>query len=218
MRVLWSLIFIVVLSLFVWLVKDSVLSHFIFRKIDLDISASNIWVSPSNMRMDNFRIKNSKNHKLRSAFSSKKVHLDYNYSDITGNPSYIDQITFDDAFITIECKDQGCSDNNWKELAKRKSTHDKNYIIDRVVFHNLTVEVQMPRNGKDPKKLKQIPYLELTQVSSEKGFPIQTIIQKTFEEGELNRYSQEFPQMTNAQERRVMRRNMRRNYSWYESQ
>jgi len=218
MKVLWSILFIFVVTMFVWLVKDSVLSHFIFRKIDLDISATNMWISPSNIKMDNLRVKNPNNFNLRSAFSSKKVTVDYNYTDLTSNPGYIDQITFDDAFLTIECEDQVCTDNNWKELIRRKSSHKKNYVIDRVVFRNLTVEVQMPRNGIEPKKLKQIPYLELTQVVSDKGFPIQTIIKKTFEQADLQRYSKGFTQLYSEREGRISRRNTSLNYGWLESQ
>jgi len=198
---------------FGWLVKDSILSHYFFREMGLDISASNIWVTPSRLKMDQFRIKNPDDYRLRTAFSAKKVNAEYTFQGIREEPSYIDQIVFDDATITIECFDQDCTDNNWNQLASNQSTHSRDFIIDRVVFQNLTVEVLISQNGHTPKKLKTIPYLILTQVSSGQGFPIQTIIQKAFESAELQRYSQRFPGVVSKESAR----SRSRGYSWKEN-
>lgn len=210
MKSLWFIITIVILLFLGWLVKDSILSHFLFRDMGFDASASNIFVTPSHLKMDHFRIKNPIQYRLRTAFSSKRVNIDYTLDELKEKPSYIDQIVFDEAHITIECNDQNCSENNWKKLVATKTSHDRNFIIDRVVFQNLTVEVLNHQDGQTPKKIKTIPYLVLTQVSSEEGFPVRTIIEKAFASAELNRYSQGFPGHT----RRETRRAIRRGYYW----
>ena len=217
MKALWITVSIVIIFLFVWLAKDSILSHYLFKDMGMKISASNIWVTPSSLKMTRFRIKNPSGFILKTAFSSKRVSAEYTYSDLKDNPGYIEQVTFNDAFLSIDCLNQGCSDNNWKNLSQNRSGHKKNYIINRVIFENLTVEVLSPNNGSSAKKIQTIPYLELTQVSSEEGFPIQTIIQKVFQSANLQRYSQEFSQpkpTPQGQGRRAGRRTYRRN-TWY---
>jgi len=213
MKTLWFIIILIAALFCGWLVKDSILSHYFFRNMGLEISTSNIWVTPSHLKMDQFRIKNPSNYRLRTAFSAKKVDAEYTFHGIKENPAYIDQIVFDDAIITIECFNQNCSENNWKSLAGNQSTHSSDYIIDRVVFQNLTIEVLNNYDVQIPKKIKTIPHLVLTQVSSEQGFPVQTIVHKVFESAELNRYSQKFPGASRGESRRARRRG----YYWKEN-
>lgn len=180
----------------------------------MKISASNLWVTPSSLTMERFKIKNPPGFNLRTAFTSKEVLIDYNYSDLKDDPSYIEQILFDHAFISIDCIDQDCSENNWKELAQMRSSHKKNYTINRIIFQDLTIEVLSSGEDGSPKKVKTIPYLELSQVSSKQGFPTNAIFEKVFESADLQRYSQDFPVTTSGKEKRTLKRSYRRN-TWY---
>lgn len=206
MKSLSFIVIFILLLFFGWLAKDGLLSHYLFRKMGFDITASNIWITPSRLVMDQFRIKNPEEYKLRNAFSAKKVSAEFTFDGIKENPSYIDLIVLDDVIITIECFDKNCAENNWKHLSKNKSTHERNFIIDRLVFQNLTIEVLNDQGGQTPKKIKAIPYLALTQVSADEGFPIQTIIQQVFESAELQRYSGGFPAAARRETRQARRR------------
>lgn len=201
-----AIIILIIVVGFIWIIKDPIFSHFISKKMGSGFSMSRMGVYPSHMTIDHLRIKNPPGFRLSTAFSSKDVRIEYSYDQITSSPAYIDYMEFDDAFLSIECTNSDCSENNWKQIAHAKSTHAKGYTIDKVVFRDLTVEVL--KDGS-VKKEKTIPLLEFNQISSEDGFPIQALIKQIFESADLKQYNQGFPDIP-GQGRRAGRRTIRR--------
>ena len=200
---------VTIVVVFIWIIKDPIMSHYVSNKMGSDFSVSRIGVTPSHMTIDNLRIKNPPGFKLSTAFSAKNVRLEYSLDEIRSDPAYINYMELNDAFLTVECISSDCQQNNWTVIASNKSQLGKGYTIDKVVLRNVTVEVL--KDG-EVKKEKTVPLLEFDHVSSEEGFPIQALVKEVFQSSDLTQYDQGFSPPPGADRRAIRRTVRRQNY------
>ena len=183
---------IIVLVLFLWFIKTPIMSAYISKKLKLDVSIGKVHMTPSHLKIKNFKIKNPEKTKSKNAFTCKKIEVDFSFSKIFSSPSIIDKISMEDIFIIIECDNALCTKNNWTMMVesveqKEQKEEKKEVIIEKLILDDISVEVR-EIGLKKSKFLANISHIENYNVNSREGFPTQQLIAALFRSAGLKDY------------------------------
>ena len=188
----WKLILLIILAflVFLWLVKSPFLSSYLTAKLRVPVSIQHISVWPSSASLYNFRIKNPDGFKAEYALTAESTEIDYQLSQLFGNPLVIDQILIDNIFLGIECSDGSCSENNWTAIGERmpKEKSNQEVIIHKLVLTNLTAEISGLQALGGKKLTRRVERLEFDEIDSKKGFPTEELVRRLFQGAGLQQY------------------------------
>ncbi len=176
------ILIILAVAAFVWLIKAPILSSYLSGKMGVKVSAANISVLPSHMKIRKFKLHNPKGFKSRTALRVDEIHVSYTWSELTGDPNVIDEIVLDNVFLDIEVKDGIGKVSNWSEIiSKMPSPNGKanRFIIKKLIINNLKVEIS-GLGAEGATQTKTVARMEFTDIDSEKGFPTQQLIAQIF--------------------------------------
>jgi hypothetical protein len=170
----------------VWLLKAPIVSSILTKKIGVPVSILSIKMRPSYSEISRFRVANPRKSKTKTAFSSKKIRVDYALKSLFGDPVVIDEINIKDSYLNIEFYNPLGTSNNWtaigEKMPKTKSKEKTEYLIKRLVITDLLVEIHgMGLGGLLGKvERKRIPRMEFRNINSKDGFPTEQLIRKIF--------------------------------------
>jgi len=181
--------------LFLWLAKAPVMSSYLTRKLNIPVSMLTIGIGPTKATIRNFKVKNPRGFKIRTAFKAAKIEIGYHFKDLFGTPTKINEIVATDVFLSIEFSNPLGTRNNWTALGARippdnSKTKGKGVSIGVLALKDIAVEVR-GLGLKGAPETRHIDLIELHNIDSAKGFPTQELIRKIFENGGLDAYIQE---------------------------
>jgi hypothetical protein len=200
----WKILLLIIVGglIFLWLIKAPIMSWYLTNELKVPTSMSSISIWPSQTTIRHFRIINPRGFKTRSAFEADTTQIMYRFKHLRANPSEVDRIEIDGIYMSIECSNPVCSKNNWTAIGglmaqKEQKAKKRDVIIHKFILSNMTVEVRGLGFNKPP-FTKTIDYLEFDEVSSEKGFPTDKLIQAIFQGAGLQDYIQDLLNPQNA--------------------
>jgi hypothetical protein len=180
----WKIIALAVVAglLFAWLIKAPIMSSYLSSHLKMDVSVGRISVGTGQMKIGNFSISNPKGYKTPTAFKAASIDALYQWKQVRGNPSVIDQILIDGIFLDIEFSNSLSTQNNWSELIRqmpKKKNGSREVIIKRLILNNMTVQIRN-QGLLDSSKTQTFNQMEFTDISSKEGFPTHELIAKIF--------------------------------------
>lgn len=204
-KLLLVIVIVLVAAALIWMVKDSVISHYLSNKLGISLSMQEVSIWPSRIKLSDLRLKNPSGYKKDTAFLSKKTVIQYDYSEIKGDPSIINEIDFNNVYLVIECTNGMCKKNNWTELASMKANNQKGMTLKKVNLNNITIDVFGKGPLLKPETLRKIDHLEFNDIESDSGFPMQALIKAIFQAADLKEYITNIPPAKGGPVRRAIR-------------
>jgi hypothetical protein len=171
-----------------WFVKAQVASSYLTDKMKVPVSILDIRIRPTYSKIFRFHISNPRGSPSRTAFSSKTITVNYQWKGLFSNPTVIDLIQVDDAFLAIDFYNPMGTSNNWTAIiAGMKQDENqkemREVLIRKLVVNNLSVQIRgMGISGAVFGKVERkfIPRLEFDNINSKEGFPTKELIQAIF--------------------------------------
>jgi len=190
-RFAWKLLVLVLIAVgvFFWIIKASIISSYLTKKMRVPISIEWISIWPREMQMHNFKIRNPKGFKTPIAFTAETTEIDYAWKKLMGNPTEIDQIVMDTVFLGVEFSNPLGSKNNWTAIGQNMpaAKGGQRVIIRKLILHHLNVEIRgLGLMGKTT--YKQVDHLEFDNIDSSQGFPTEELVRKIFGGSGLQEY------------------------------
>lgn len=191
----WKIIVLLILGalVFLWLIKAPIMSSYLSDKMRVPVSIGKISMWPSQTTMKDFRIKNPHGFKTKTAFEVTKTLVQYQFSQLFGNPSVIDLIELDDIYLSVEFSNPLGTQNNWTaigaNMVKKERKTNQQVLIHKLVLNNLTVDIRGLGLVGAP-QTKRIARLEFNEINSQDGFPTQELIKAIFGGAGIQQYIQ----------------------------
>lgn len=188
----WVVIVIVAIVIIVfiaWSRLPDVLANNLAKKLKVSVEIEDIRLSYDKITIDNFEISNVPGGILQKAFSTEKIEVDaplHNYFD---KAIEIDRIELDNVYLGLEFDSSKGTKGNWTTLMnnlqasseaesskKEKKSSDRSVLIRTLILTNIQVDVVYVKDGTPVKRLPTINRIVLTNISSEKGLPMDQIM------------------------------------------
>lgn len=184
-----------------WIYKEQVIARFLSHQLKVPVTLDSLIVRPKEINASELWIGTPKHSKTPTSFQADIIHVKTSFSELISSPLIIDTISLDKVFVGIEFYSKGQSalslqasntltkgpsllkhfGSNWSYMLasdQPKKKNKKDYLIRTLILKNLTVQVT-PVSGKHT-VYPTIPRIELHNISSETGFPIQEIEKAIF--------------------------------------
>lgn len=177
----------IILTTIFWFRVPSMLSRELSQKMDVHVKISNIGLTLNDISVNGLKIDNLPGSILPTAFSSKTIDLHAPISNYLHDHIVIDEIDVDDIYLGLEFNSPSGTTGNWTQImgnlqrSQDKASNSSSKISKRTVFikkivlTNLNVDV-VYKTDKKVKRLPTIDRMELTDISSEGGFPSDQIM------------------------------------------
>lgn len=173
---------VVVASIVVWVNRANIAAHYISRHLNVPVSLNALEISKEEAHLEHLWIGNPPHSKTQTSFAAETIDIDGTLPGILGDPLIIDEIYMENIFVGIEYYGSSKEATNWSYILESdpsKGKSGKDYLIRTLIMENLTVEITQA-DGKF-KRYPTIQRLELKNISSETGFPVEEIEKAIFD-------------------------------------
>jgi len=223
----------IILTTIFWFRVPTMLSRELSQKMDVRVKISTIGLTLDDISVNNLKIDNLPGSILPTAFTSKTIDLHAPIGNYLHDHIVINEIDVDDIYLGLEFNSPSGTTGNWAQIMgnlqrsqdKASSSSSKlskrTVFIKKIVLTNLNVDV-VYKTDKKVKRLPTIDRMELTDISSEGGFPSDQIMNSVLgqmlksvfvkenmnnmlqdllkQENPVNKFLQPFQGLFNAQE------------------
>ena len=194
-------VIVIVAMAAIWIFKGPIIATYLSSKLKVAVSLKSINITKSHMHISNFTIKNPWGYSSSYAFRGNNIDVNYNWSQLTNNPSYIDDIQIEGIYLNVDCNNVTCSKNNWTDILskfekKKQKASAREVIIRNLTLRNMTVEVFGMGLDSNSKNIIHIDSMHFSNISSKKGFPTDELIYEIFKRAGLNQYIQDILKAT----------------------
>lgn len=154
------------------------------QKMQVPVEVGSMQLRPTSLKVNTFEIGNPPHSILPIAFSAQSILVDAPLTRYLNSHIVIDEITISDVYLGLEFNSASGTDGNWTTIlnnlertSKQAPTGEskRSVLIKKLVLLNLNAEVVYRKEGGRPKKLPTIPRMELDNISSEGGLPVEQI-------------------------------------------
>jgi uncharacterized protein involved in outer membrane biogenesis len=200
---LTGLIVIIILAAVVtgfifWSRVPDILANHLSQKMKVSVEIDNIGLGWGKIKINQTQIGNPPGSILAKAFSSGEILVDAPFTHYLKQNVVIDEIDVNDVYLGLEFDSPTGASGNWTTImgnlkssmgateqkkGKRKEKESANanastrtVLIHRLVLTNIDVDVVYRKDGGKVQKLPRIPRIELTEISSEGGIPLDQIM------------------------------------------
>ncbi|HEY4255269.1 MAG TPA: hypothetical protein VGM34_02855 [Chlamydiales bacterium] len=187
------LLLIIAALVFLWLIKASLASSFLTDKMKVPVSLRSLAISPSEMLIEEFKIRNPRGFKMKDALKAEEIQVKYGWKKLFHNPSEIDVIEVKDIFLDVELSNATGTQNNWTAIGANIPSSDKparELIIHKLILSNLTAEIRGVGGSQTP-IVRKLDRLELDEIDSREGFPTKQLISAIFKGVGMEMYIKE---------------------------
>lgn len=193
----WKLVVLIVVAalIFLWLIKAPIMSAYLTNRMGVPVTVRTISMWPSWTRIRYFKIKNPPGYHPRTALEVKKIEMEYQFGQLTGHPSVIDEIDLNNVTLNIQIRNRSGSDNNWAAIGAQapdvKSSRE--VIVRKLIMRNITVNITgAGANALGLAGTKHIDRLEFNNINSKEGFPTKQLVSQIFEGVGLRKFIENF--------------------------
>lgn len=154
-------------------------SNYLSTEIGVSVSIDGIKPGLRKITVNQFDVANEEGYSLPKAFSAKTITLNAPLTQYLNDPIVVEQIDVDAIYLGIEFDTTTSTEGNWSKLlshyqkeAKLDAKDGKKVIIKKMVFTNIQADLIFHSGENKIQKLPKIPRIEITDVSTEGGFPV----------------------------------------------
>jgi len=180
-----SVIFIIIILILVilfflgWARIPDMIANNLSSKLKVAVSIDKMGFRPSKIDVDQLEIGNPRGYSLPKAFSAKEIDLYAPLTHYFKEEVVVDEIDVRDVYLGLEFDSPSSTDGNWTKIMSNfgESAHleesgkgVRKVFIKKIVFSNIDTDLLFRSSG-NIQKLPRINRIELTNISTEGGFP-----------------------------------------------
>lgn len=154
------------------------------KKLQVAVSIDAIDLSSSEITIKNIEIGNPHGYHLPRAFSAETITLFAPLSRYLSKHLLIEEIVVDNIYLGLEFNSPQTTEGNWTKMLShfeksahldRKGPKQPSALIKKIVFTNIQTDLVF-LNKATTQNLKVIDRIELTNISTEGGFPLDQVM------------------------------------------
>ncbi len=183
MRPLGSLIVLIVILVALYFFALSrapdIVANYLSNEMGVTASIDGIKPRTKTITVDQFEIANEPGYSLPKAFSAKTITLQAPVQNYFKDHVVVEQIDVDTIYLGIEFDTTNSVEGNWSKLlshyqkeAKLDVKEGKRILIKKMTFTNIQADLIFHSADGKIQKLPPIARIELTNISTGAGFPI----------------------------------------------
>lgn len=182
--ILVILVGVVIGYIFWFRLPDTIASHLSHSmRVPVSIEALNAhW---NEIDILNIQVSNPPKSVLNRAFSCQTLKVQAPFTNYIKNRVIIDEISLDAVYLSLEFNSATTTSGNWTTLMSNlqssttstpSTSSNRSLLIRKLVITNLDVDVVYRKEGSKVRHLPRIPRLELVNISSEGGMPMDQLM------------------------------------------
>lgn len=195
---------VIVGSIF-WSRLPDMLANHLSAKIKVAVSIANLRAKWGEIDINKIQIANLPKSVLANAFTCEQIAIITPYSNYLNQNIVIDEISLDSVYLGLEFDSATGTSGNWtrimshlqnssedgeKSRKKKRKEEDtslpskasRTLLIRKLILTNIDTDVVYRKDGSKIHKLPRIPRIELTNISSEGGVPMDQIMKSVLGE------------------------------------
>ncbi|MCE5293361.1 MAG: hypothetical protein LLF94_01945 [Chlamydiales bacterium] len=191
LRILFILAIIAIIGLyFVWQKAPDIIASQLSSEMKVDVKINKIDVSQNDIIVSKVSIGNPEGSKLPTAFSCDTIKVETPVTNYTSDPIVIDLIALDNIYLSLESSSPTSMAANWTTIMdnmkkssppapkdeSKPEAKGTSVLIKKLVLTNINAEIVYPLQMGKSTKLDPIDRIELTNISSESGVPLDQVI------------------------------------------
>lgn len=191
----------VVVGFVFWSRLPDMVANNLSKKLKVPVEIDSFGLSWGKIDAKNIQIGNPPGAILAKALTCREMDVLAPFTRYLSKRVIIDEIDLQDVYLGLEFDSANGTSGNWTRIMKnlqdstgtseanqgkrskgkekqapQQTSSERSVLIHRIVITNIDVDVVYRKEGGKVKKLPRIPRIELTEVSSEGGFPIDQIL------------------------------------------
>lgn len=182
----------VIIGFVFWSRVPDMLSNNLSKKLGVAVQVDDVHLNWGKIIIDKVQISNPPRSILSTAFACQEIDVCAPFNRYLNKRIVIDEIDLKNIYLGLEFDSASDTTGNWtrimSNLQKNTSSSsgktqqapptgsERSVLIHRLVLTNIQVDVVYRKEGGKVKKLPLIPRIELTEISSEGGFPMDQIM------------------------------------------
>lgn len=183
----------VIVGFIFWSRVPDMLANNLSKKMKVSVSIDSMGLGWGKIDLKKIEIGNPPNSMLAKAFSCNEIDVNAPFTRYLDKNIVVDEIDLKDVYLGLEFDSPSSTKGNWTTImnniqsttaadqAKTKKGEaapkgsQRSVLIHRIVLTNINVDVVYKKDSGKVKKLPTIPRMELTEISSEGGLPLDQI-------------------------------------------
>ena len=167
-----------------WSRVPDMLANNLSKKMKVSVTIDSMGLGLGSIDLHKIDIGNLPKSILSKAFSCNEIDVKAPLMRYLSKNIVIDEIDLKDVYLGLEFDSPSGTKGNWtrimsnmqstSSISKEKKT-ERTVLIHRIVLTNINVDVVYKKDGGKIKKLPTIDRIELTEISSEGGIPMDQI-------------------------------------------
>lgn len=183
LSIFFTVLIAITLLYFISLPKaPKILASSLSKKLGVLVSIKSIKFGISDTKISSVEISNPQDYKLAKAFSSGEIEISSPITEFLKSEVKIDEVKVDDIYLGLEFDFKNSLNGNWTKILSNfqqntninKNT-GKEVFVKKIIFTNIASEV-MFRDSGDSQKLPIIDRIELQDISTKGGLPIDQLM------------------------------------------
>lgn len=175
----------IIIALVTWSRAPDVLANTLSKKLNVSVNIDDIRLHWHKIDVEEVVIGNPPNTLLSKAFSCKLISVMAPFARYLDKQVVIDKIEIDNVYLGLEFDSATSAKGNWTRIMEnlRKSqdttapkSKERSVLIRSLVLTNIDVDVVYRKEGGKIQRLPRIAKIELTNVSSEGGLPMDQVM------------------------------------------
>jgi hypothetical protein len=169
-----------------WARLPDMLSNTLSKKMQVPVSVQSLGASWGQIAIHDIRVNNPPKSILAHALTCQQISIDAPFSRYFHDAIVIEEIHLTDIYLGLEFNSATTTDGNWTLMMDRikaqekrspsQKTGTRSLLIKKLVLTNTDVDVVYRKEGGKIQRLPRIPYMEITNISSEGGLPMDQIM------------------------------------------
>jgi len=179
----------VIVGFIFWSRVPDMLANNLSKKMGVSVAIDSMGLGWGKIDMKKIEIGNLPHSILAKAFSCREIDVNAPFTHYLNKHIVIDEIDLNDVYLGLEFDSATGTKGNWTRIMsniqsttavgqakkKKEEAAERSVLIHRIVLTNINVDVVYKKDGGKVKRLPTIPRMELTEISSEGGVPMDQI-------------------------------------------
>lgn len=181
----------VITGFILWSRVPDILANNLSKKMKVFVAIDSMSLGWGKVGLKKIEIGNPPNSILSKAFSCGEIDVIAPFTRYLAKHIVVDEINLNDVYLGLEFDSATSTKGNWTTIMnniqsttaagqapKKKgeaAPTERSVLIHRIVLTNINVDVVYKKDSGKVRKLPTIPRIELTDISSEGGVPIDQI-------------------------------------------
>jgi uncharacterized protein involved in outer membrane biogenesis len=194
----------VIVGFIFWSRVPDIVANHLSQKLKVSVEIDSFGFGWGKIDAKKIQIGNPPNSTLAKAFACDQIDVLAPFTNYLSKKIIIDQIDLQNVYLGLEFDSASGTSGNWTKImgnlnqsmgadasaatrskTKKKKTQQtqqttsgsfRSVLIHRIVLTNIDVDVIYKKEGGKVKRLPRIPRIELTEISSEGGLPMDQIL------------------------------------------